>query len=105
MLNPAGIAALAGKVTTSIPVDSNIGVTGVVNHKDRQVITRALADPANTRTWNLLVDVIAQSGKLPPSATSLATFIRSGERRFWYHIAIDRFTGEIVDIQRETIFE
>ncbi len=105
LLNPAGIAALAGKVTTSIPVDSNIGVTGVVNHKDRQVITRALADPANTRTWNLLVDVIAQSGKLPPSATSLATFIRSGERRFWYHIAIDRFTGEIVDIQRETIFE
>lgn len=96
LLNPADIAVLAGKVATK----SNM--PGFKNNKDIQVITRALADVANVRTWNLLVDVIAQSGRLSPGTSAMDRFIAQAERRYWYHVAIDRFTGEIVSIQKES---
>lgn len=99
LLNPADIAALAGKITRTNPLPTTL------NHKDRHFIARALADVANVRTWNLLVDVIAQSGKLAPAASGLETFVSQGERRVWYHLAIDRFTGQVVDLRRETVFE
>ena len=66
---------------------------------------RALADVTNTRTWNLLVDVIAQTGMFAPNSTSLSGFIVQGERRYWLHVAIDRFTGKIVDQQLEPVYE
>jgi hypothetical protein len=69
----------------------------------REGVTRALADVGQTRTWNLLIDVIAQAGRYPLTATSVDQFVVEGERRFWLHIAIDRFTGEIVDQQLETV--
>jgi hypothetical protein len=62
-----------------------------------------LADVGQTRTWNLLIDVIAQAGRFSPTATALDNFVVEGERRFWLHVAIDRFTGEIVDQQLETV--
>lgn len=99
LINPADIAPLAAKVTRTNPIPSSL------NHKDRHVIARALADVANVRTWNLLVDVIAQSGKLAPNASGLENFVSQGERRAWYRIAIDRFTGEIVDLRRESLSE
>lgn len=99
LLNPAEIAPLAGKIATrsSLP--------GFRNHKDLHVIARGLADTANIRTWSLLVDVIAQSGTLAPNATALDRFISQAERRYWYHLAIDRFTGEIISIQKELAAE
>ena len=99
MLNPAGIAILAGKIATesSIP--------GYKNKKDIQVIARALAEVTSVRTWNLFVDVIAQSGKLTPGAATLDGFIEQAERRYWYHIAIDRFTGEIISTLQENASE
>ncbi|OYV05221.1 MAG: hypothetical protein CFE26_12740, partial [Verrucomicrobiales bacterium VVV1] len=99
LLNPADIAPLAGKITRTNPLTTSL------NHKDRHFIARALADVANVRTWNLLVDVIAQSGKLAPTASGLENFVSQGERRVWYRLAIDRFTGEVVDVRRETVFE
>jgi hypothetical protein len=66
---------------------------------------RALADVTNTRTWNLLIDVIAQSGHMSPTATTLDNFIVEGEKRYWLHIAIDRCTGKIVDQQLEPVYE
>jgi hypothetical protein len=67
---------------------------------------RALASVSNIRTWNLLVDVVAQSGMFPPNSSDLASsFIVQGERRYWLHIAIDRLTGEIVDSQLEQVYE
>lgn len=95
LLNPAEIATVAAKVATKA------SIPGFKNNKDMHVIARALADTANIRTWSLLVDVIAQSGKLAPGATNLNRFISQAERRYWYHIAIDRFTGEVISIQRE----
>ena len=66
---------------------------------------RSLSSVVNTRTWNLMVDVIAQSGKFAPNAKSLDNFIVEGEKRYWLHVAIDRFTGKIIDQQLEPVYE
>ncbi len=66
---------------------------------------RALADVTNTRTWNLMVDIIAQSGEMSPTAQSLNDFVVQGEKRYWLHIAIDRYTGKIVAQQLEPVYE
>ncbi len=66
---------------------------------------RALVDVANTRTWNLMIDIIAQSGQMSPNAKTLNDFVVQGERRYWLHIAIDRYTGKIIDQQLEQVYE
>jgi hypothetical protein len=66
---------------------------------------RALADVTNTRTWNLMIDVIAQTGVLAPGATTANQFVVQGESRYWLHVAIDRFTGKIIDQQLEQVSE
>lgn len=67
---------------------------------------RALSSVVNTRTWNFMIDVIAQSGRLPAQASATgASFLVEGERRYWLHIAIDRYTGKIVDQQLELVSE
>jgi hypothetical protein len=40
-----------------------------------------------------------------PSATSLAQFVAEGEKRYWPHVAIDRFTEQVVDRQAEVVKE
>ena len=71
----------------------------------REAIVRALTEMGGTRTWNLLIDVVAQSGKTPTGSTGLENFVIEGERRYWMHVAIDRFTGEIVDKKLEIVYE
>jgi hypothetical protein len=71
----------------------------------KETVARALAEVSQTRTWGLMIDVIAQSGRYPPSATDLAQFVVEGEKRYWLHVAIDRFTGEIIDQQLEAVYE
>ncbi len=72
---------------------------------EREAIVRALAEAGQTRTWNLLIDIVAQTGKYPPSATDLNQFNVEGERRYWLHVAIDRYTGRIIDSQLEPVYE
>ena len=55
-----------------------------------------------------MIDVIAQSGRYPPTATTAADlpkFIVEGEQRYWVHVAIDRFTGQVIDQQVEVVKE
>lgn len=66
---------------------------------------RALSSVSNTRTWNLLIDVIAQTGRFSKNAQSLNDFTVEGEKRYWLHIALDRYTGKIVDQQLEPVYE
>ena len=87
----------------SASVVSNTPFT--TSEETRETIARALAELGQTRTWGLLIDVIAQSGRFPPNATSLAQFVVEGEKRYWLHIAIDRFTGEVIDQQLEAVYE
>lgn len=75
------------------------------NKSNREAVIRALAENAETRTWNLLIDVIAQSGTYPVNATKLDDFFVRGERRYWLHVAIDRYTGKILDRQLEVVTE
>jgi hypothetical protein len=55
-------------------------------------VARALAEMGQTRTWNLLIDVIAQTGKYKPNAQDLtgSNFVVEGEKRYWLHIALGR---------------
>jgi len=77
---------------------------------DCEAPVRALAGPGQTRTWNLMIDVVTQSGKFPPQSASGSTptgtqFIVEGEKRYWVYIAIDRYTAAIIDQQWESINE
>jgi len=66
---------------------------------------RALANVSETRTWNLFIDVIAQSGQLSVNAAELDDFVVNGETRYWLHVAIDRYTGEVVAQRMEAVYE
>jgi hypothetical protein len=99
-VNRAGLATLIANVPDSTGLGPSQPKT------QRESIARALGETAQTRTWNLLIDVIAQSGRYPPNATSLTNgFVVSGEQRYWVHVAIDRFTGRVIDRQMEVVNE
>lgn len=87
------IAALSGD--TTIPLIKT----------QHEATLRSLADCGQTRTWNLMIDIIAQSGRYAPAATQLKDFVVQGEKRYWLHVAIDRFTGEVIDQQLEAVYE
>jgi hypothetical protein len=71
----------------------------------RESVIRALSGSGQTRVWNLMIDLIAQTGRYPSSAQSLASFVVQGEQRYWVHLAIDRYTGQIIDKQIEIVKE
>lgn len=73
--------------------------------RQREAMLRALTEAGNTRTWNLLIDVIAQSGRFLPKATNLDQFTVDGERRLWLHVAIDRYTGKVIYQYVEPVYE
>lgn len=91
------------ELVTRLALDPS--VTGLGNKEAREAVIRALSDVGQTRTWNLLIDVIAQSGKYGADAETIDKFIVEGERRYWLHVAIDRFTGEVIDQQLEKVNE
>jgi hypothetical protein len=87
-----------GSVVTNAPF--------TVSEETRETVARALAEVTQTRTWGLLIDVITQTGRYPPGTTDLTQqFVVEGEKRYWLHIAIDRFNGETIDQQLEAVYE
>jgi hypothetical protein len=73
---------------------------------ERELIARAMGEVDQTRTWNLLIDVVAQSGHFKPNAASLQNdFIVEGEQHDWVQVAIDRFTGQVIGKQIEVVNE
>lgn len=84
-------------------VANETGLGASVQKTQRESIPRALGEIGQTRTWNLMIDLIAQSGRYPPTATGLTDFIVQGEKRYWLHVAIDRFSGKVVDQQVEAV--
>jgi hypothetical protein len=82
-------------------VGNTIGST----QEPQETVARALSDTTQTRTWGLLIDVIAQSGKYAPGETDLRRFNVTGEQHYWVHVAIDRFTGWVIDKQIEVVNE
>lgn len=96
-LNPAQTRAAISRLATS---SSLAGL-----EEKKELVARALGEVTQTRTWNLLIDVIAQSGQFPQRAKSHADFVVTGEQRYWLSIAIDRDSGEIIDRQLEAVIE
>ena len=48
---------------------------------------------------------MAQSGLLPGGADGFEDYISQGEVRLWVSLAIDRITGQVVDLQIERVTE
>ncbi|MBA3830791.1 MAG: hypothetical protein H0X34_02630 [Chthoniobacterales bacterium] len=94
-------------ITTPVPLAALPTPSGGIHDQSvktrREVVGRAISSVTQTRTWNLLIDVIAQSGKYAPGEADLTNFIVEGEQRYWVHVAIDRFTGEVIDRQVEVV--
>ena len=83
-----------------------VGTTIGSTEEQKETVARALADTTQTRTWGLLIDVIAQTGHFKPSPTSLQNdFVVEGEEHYWVHVAIDRFTDQVIDRQAEVAKE
>ncbi|CAN5778845.1 hypothetical protein BH09VER1_BH09VER1_17490 [soil metagenome] len=81
---------------------SGVSLVTSANKLEHEAAMRALAGSTSARTWNLLIDLVAQVGKYPPGASSLDNFVVDGERRYWLHVAIDRFTGKVISKYIET---
>ena len=71
----------------------------------RESAIRPLVDCGQTRVWNLLIDVVAQTGRYPTTATGLDQFVVNGQTHLWVHVAIDRYTGQVVDRELEPVYE
>jgi len=104
-LTRADVARLAAVAAARLPT-----VLGVNPPSDerKQTIARALADTGQVRTWNLMIDVIAQTGQYAPGTPDLtdpAKFIVQGEKRYWLHVALDRDSGNVVGTQLEQVVE
>jgi hypothetical protein len=100
---PANVAQLANFISTSQAALTGAGLDQIKYHQEG--IVRSLASSTQTRTWNLLIDVVAQTGRYPSTAKSLNDFMVEGEKRYWLSLAIDRYTGRIVDQQLEPVNE
>ena len=53
----------------------------------------------------MMLDVVVQTGSFPPQAVDAGDFQVESQKRAWVHLAMDRFTGRIVDWQMEPVEE
>ena len=77
---------------------SKLATTQQPLHRNRDTIVASLADVGTVRSWNFLIDVVAQSGLV-----TNGQFIPQGESRVWECIAIDRFNARVVARTTENI--
>jgi hypothetical protein len=102
----ADVARLAEAATNKLVADGLW--TSPVSDEKKQTIARALAEVGQARTWNLMIDVIAQTGNYAPGTPDLtdpSKFIVQGEKRYWLHIALDRDDGVVLGTQLEEVVE
>jgi len=106
LTNKSSIITTAGLPATILPPTSPATPHDNQTVKARrEVVPRAISSVSQTRVWNLLIDVVAQSGRYPPGETDPKKFIVEGEQHYWVHVAIDRFTGRVIDRQVEVVKE
>jgi hypothetical protein len=103
--NQTTISTLASVLQSSANDATATGYANAYCQRYNEATMRALSNNTTSRVWNLMIDVIAQTGRFPSSATGLANFNVEGERRYWVHVAIDRYTGKVLDEQIEEVKE
>jgi hypothetical protein len=95
--------------TATAPAAAAVAVTEAVAMRNiqrfREAPIRALSANGTARVWNLMIDIVAQTGRYPASATGPEDFSVEGEKRLWVHIAIDRYTGKVIDSSVEVVTE
>jgi hypothetical protein len=102
----AGLSsALDNTVYTSAATSAYASAANYKAERLREAAMRALADSGQTRVWNLMIDVVAQTGRYTANSTKLSQFAIDGESRYWVHVAIDRSTGQVLDKQIELVSE
>jgi hypothetical protein len=105
LTNKSELVTRATLATTILPLPTTSQNNQTVKAR-REVVPRAISSVSQTRVWNVLIDVVAQSGRYRPNATNLQNdFIVEGEQHYWVHVAIDRFTGQVIDKQIEVVQE
>ena len=100
-LTRADVARLAAAAAAAVP---NLAA----DDETKKTIARALAETGRARTWNVMIDVIAQTGQYTSDATNVTQankFIVQGEKRYWLHIALDRDDGTVLGSQLEELAE
>ena len=92
---------------TGFSADLGAGVLAVSKDRKtqrlRESAIRALADSGQTRVWNLMLDLVVQTGGIPRFASGLEGFVRQGEKRLWVFVSIDRMTGAVLEQQTEVV--
>jgi hypothetical protein len=89
-------------------LNSGIGadpLNGDTSKVVREAAVRTLAEIGTTRTWNFLIDLVAQTGRFTTAAKSGSDFMVQSEERVWIHVAIDRMTGEVLELRKEVVNE
>lgn len=67
---------------------------------EREAYVRALSGATDaSSTWNLLVDVVVQTGRYGLTSSALDDFVVEGEKRYWVEVSIDRYTGALLNYQ------
>jgi len=94
----AGFSADLGSMT-------NTSQNAILIQRLRQAGLRPFVTQGQTRVWNLMIDLVAQTGRFALAASNLDQFVVEGESHFWLHVAIDRYTGQILDSQIEPVTE
>ena len=100
---PYSYAGLSGALDGTVYTTASTQTAKI--QRLRESAIRALAGSGQTRVWNLMIDMVAQTGRYPTNASALTQFSVEGESRYWVHVAIDRFTGEVIDKQIEVVSE
>lgn len=98
-------AAMSANQFSSNSHHSGSRETAAYIQRFREAPIRALTAIGQTRVWNLMIDMVAQTGRFPQNSRGLNSFMPSGERRYWVHLAIDRMTGKVIDKQVEVVKE
>lgn len=93
---------LATRLAPVLSYDFN---ENTVIKRRREAAIRALSNVTDTRTWNLFLDIVAQSGRFPGKDTKESDFIVEGEKRIWLQIAIDRYMGKVIEQRVEPAYE
>ncbi|HEY0258193.1 MAG TPA: hypothetical protein VGC39_12170, partial [Candidatus Methylacidiphilales bacterium] len=98
-------SGFAGDIQTVLTANSSTSTPAWKISRMREAAVRALAGAGTARVWNLLIDIVAQTGRYPVGATDASDFLVEGEKRLWVHVAIDRLTGRILDEYAEPVNE
>jgi Tfp pilus assembly protein PilX len=97
-------ASNTNDLTSAFTAASTTATTTAIQRM-RESAIRALSASGQTRVWNVMIDVVAQTGEYPSNASTFDQFSVQGEQRYWIHLAIDRLTGQIIDKQVEVVKE